>query len=193
CVLSRGYRGASEHSAAIVSSREKIELSAKEAGDEANLHASLMPGIPVIVGKDRRVTGALAYEKFHPDVMVLDDGMQFYQLHRDLDIVLVDAQKPFDNRWTFPRGLLREPPSHLRRAGCIVITNADKADAESMSALRKEVARLAPGKPVFTAHLAPTALHALDRSGPLDPNWLKGKKVALLTAIRNPESFLKQS
>ena len=104
---------------------------AKEAGDEAHLLAKTLPGIPVVVGKDRRVTGKLAVEQFAPDVVVLDDGMQFWQLHRDLDIVLLNACEPFDNGWTFPRGLLREPPSHLKRARIIVLTNARSAGARA--------------------------------------------------------------
>ena len=192
CVLIRGYRGASEHGAEVVSSPQKVELTPQKAGDEAHLLASLLPGVPVIAGKDRRVTGALAYERFRPDVMVLDDGMQFYQLHRDLDLVLLDAQRPFDNGWTFPRGLLREPPSHLRRAGCIVITNSDKAPAESVETLRLKVAEFAPGRPVLTARINPTSLHALDRSHSLAPDWLKDRNSAVLSAIGNPESFARQ-
>ena len=191
CVLNRGYRGANEHGAAIVSS-ERIELTPQEAGDEAHLLASLLPGVPVIVGKDRRITGKLAYERFHPDVIVLDDGMQFYQLHRELDLVLLDAQRPFDNGWTFPRGLLREPPSHLNRAGCIVITNSDKVEPDHVDALRRQVGVLAPGKPIFTSKLAPTRLQALDRSRVLPDTWLAGRSVALLSAIGNPGSFAAQ-
>jgi len=192
CVLIRGYRGASEHGAEVVSSPQRIELTQQEAGDEGHLLASLLPGVPVIAGKDRRVTGALGYDRFKPDVFVLDDGMQFYQLHRDLDVVLLDAQRPFDNGWTFPRGLLREPPSHLRRAGCIVITNGDKAAPESVESTRLTATKLSPGHPVLTAKLTARSLNALDRSHSLPSEWLKGRKAAVLSAIGNPESFARQ-
>ena len=192
CVLSRGYRGANEHGAAVVSTEQGVELGPADAGDEASLLAQLMPGVPVIAGKDRRRTGALAYDRFRPDVIVLDDGMQFYQLRRNLDIVLLDSRRPFDNQWTFPRGLLREPPSHLRRAGCVVITNSDKVDRRALDRLRQEVRGIAPGLPILTACLAPQALRALDQSNRLTPGWLANKKVALLSAIGNPESFAAQ-
>ena len=193
CVLSRGYRGAHEYGAAVVSSESRVELAAREAGDEAHLLARSMPGIPVVVGKDRRVTGRLAYDRFRPDVIVLDDGMQYYQLHRDLDIALLDAQRPFDNGWTFPRGLLREPPSHLRRAGCAVITNVDKVPPESVERLRTRMMKLAHGIPVLTAQYAPASLRPLDNSAQFPPEWLRSRKVALLCALGNPESFARQA
>lgn len=196
CVLSRGYRGANEHGTAVVSDYRRVALDAKAAGDEAYLLARTLPGVPVVVGKDRRRSGTLAWEQFRPDVVVLDDGMQYYQLHRELDIVLVDAQRPFDNGWTFPRGLLREPPSHLRRAGCVVITNADKKEGrpgaqepEHLRALRDRIARLAPGTPLFGAQYGVENLRALDGSGTLSPEWLEGRQVATFCALGNPAGF----
>jgi tetraacyldisaccharide 4'-kinase len=192
CVLSRGYRGAHEYGAGVVSTEKRVQMDAAAAGDEAHMLARMLPGVPVVVGKDRRKTGALAWEQFEPDVMVLDDAMQFYQLHRDLDIVLVDAIRPFDNGWTFPRGLLREPPSHIRRAGCVVITNADKAEGAALQALRARLAGWLPGKPLFQAHYAPQLLRALDRSGEQRTEWLAGRKVAGLCALGNPQGFVEQ-
>jgi tetraacyldisaccharide 4'-kinase len=166
-----------------------VRLSAREAGDEAYLLARTLPGVPVLVGKDRRQTGVLAAEQFHPDLIVLDDGMQFWQLHRDLDIVLLNACAPFDNGWTFPRGLLREPPSHLRRAGIIVLTSTRLAGPEQTQAVRDRVRRLAPGRPIFTADLAPTGLQSIVGRTALPASWLDGRRVAALSAIGNPDSF----
>ena len=188
-ILSRGYGGANEYGCAIVSDGERLLLTAPESGDEAYLLASTLPGIPVIVGKDRRVTGKLAWERFHPDVIVLDDGMQFWQLHRDLDIVLLNACEPFDNGWTFPRGLLREPPSHLRRAGIVMLTNAQRAGTEQVASVQKQVAKLAPGVPVFAADLTPTGLRALTGKIEYPLAWLQGQKVAALSALGNPAAF----
>lgn len=188
-VLSRGYGGENEYGCAVVSDGERLLLTARESGDEASLLASTLPGIPVVVGKDRRVTGRLAWERFHPDVIVLDDGMQFWQLHRDLDIVLLNACEPFDNGWTFPRGLLREPPSHLRRAGAVVLTNAQRAGSAQVALVQKQVAKLAPGVPVFTADLTPTGLRALPGKIEYPLSWLQGQKVAALSALGNPAAF----
>lgn len=187
--LIRGYRGEHEQGAAIVSTERRVELTAKEAGDEAYLLARLMPGVPVVAGKDRRKTGMLAWERFHPDVFVLDDGMQFYQLHRELDVVLLDAMRPFDNGWTFPRGLLREPPSHLRRAGAVIVTNADRASPEEIDRIRSDASRLAPRALICTARYEPVGLRALDRSAEFPVDWLDGRRIASLCALGNPQGF----
>ncbi|MCW3095618.1 MAG: lipid-A-disaccharide kinase [Chthonomonadaceae bacterium] len=188
-VLSRGYGGKNEYGCAIASDGECVLLTAAESGDEAYLLASTLPGIPVVVGKDRRVTGALAWERFHPDVIVLDDGMQFWQLHRDLDIVLLNACEPFDNGWTFPRGLLREPPSHLRRAGIVVLTNARRAGSDQIAKVARQVAKLAPDRPILTADLAPTGLRPLPGKIDCPVSWLEGRPVAALSALGNPTAF----
>ena len=189
CVLSRGYGGAHEYDCAVVSDGNRVLLPAKEAGDEAHLLAKTLPGIPVIVGKDRRVTGKLAVEQFSPDVVVLDDGMQFWQLHRDLDIVLLNACEPFDNGWTFPRGLLREPPSHLKRAGIIVLTNTRSAGAAQIEKVKSQVERIAPGKPIFTADLAPNGIRAIAGKAEFPNEWLNGQRIAAMSAVGNPSSF----
>ena len=188
-ILSRGYGGENEYGCAVVADEARVLLTARQAGDEAFLLASTLPGIPVVVGKERRVTGELAVQKFAPDVIVLDDGMQFWQLHRDLDIVLLNAAAPFDNGWTFPRGLLREPPSHLRRAGMLVLTNVGQVTADSLNATRRQLQRIAPGKPVFTADLSPVALRKLVDNAPVPLEWLRNRRIAAMSALGNPESF----
>ncbi|HLV81162.1 MAG TPA: tetraacyldisaccharide 4'-kinase [Chthonomonadaceae bacterium] len=188
-VLIRGYGGQRETGCALVSDGAQVLLGAREAGDEAVLLARALPGVPVVAGKDRRVTGRLAWERFAPEVLVLDDGLQFWQLHRDLDIVLLNACAPFDNGWTFPRGLLREPPSHLRRAGIVILTHARRAGAERLAALQARVSRLAPDRPVFTADLTPAGLRALCEEGGRPLSWLKGRPIAALSAIGHPAAF----
>jgi tetraacyldisaccharide 4'-kinase len=192
CVLSRGYRGGKEHSVAIVSDGKRTLLDAGTAGDEAFMLAGLLPGVPILVGKDRRKSGHLAVERFHPDVIVLDDGMQFYQLYRDVEVVLVDARHPFDNGWTFPRGLLREPRSHIRRASCVVLTHADRVDADSLRALQDGIRDLAPHLPTYTATHQVSCLRALDRSSQRPPTWLKDRRIGALCGLGSPASFREQ-
>ena len=118
-LLSRGHGGSNEAGRVprIVSDGNQVLLTPGEAGDEPVLLANYLPGVPLVVCRDRRQSAQLAIERFAPDVLVLDDGFQHWRLYRDLDIVLLDAQNPFDNGFVLPRGKLREPPSHLSRAG----------------------------------------------------------------------------
>lgn len=188
-ILSRGYGGENEYGCGVVSDGQKLLLNAGQAGDEAYLLATLLPEVPVLVGKDRRVTGRLACRRFQPDVIVLDDGMQFWQLHRDLDIVLLNASAPFDNGWTFPRGLLREPPSHLRRAGIIVLTGTQQAGPERVGAAQRQAKRYAPNTLCFTANLQPMGVRGVSDRVEYSVSWLQSRHVAALSALGNPDSF----
>lgn len=104
-ILSRGYRSLDGH-----------------ANDEALVLERLCPGTPHVQQRDR-VRGAVeAIQKFGCDVLVLDDGYQHRRLHRDLDLLLVDALQPWGYGQLLPRGLLREPLSSLWRADFVMLT-----------------------------------------------------------------------
>lgn len=109
-ILSRGYGGRAS-GINVVSDGQRIFLKPPQAGDEACLLAQKLPGIPVVTGADRFQAGLQAWERFHPDLFLLDDGFQHFQLYRDLDVVLLDAARPFGNGRLLPRGPLREPIS----------------------------------------------------------------------------------
>ena len=188
-VIIRGYGGAYEHRSALVSDGTTVLLEPRSSGDEAYLLARTLPGVAVAVGRDRIRTGRLVCAEHRPDVIVMDDGFQHWRLHRDLDIVLLNACRPFDNGWTVPRGMLREPKSHLRRAGIVLLTNARRAGDGALMALRAEVARLAPGRPIFVADLAPEALLTRDGLEAETLDWLDGKRVCAVSALGNPASF----
>ena len=80
-----------------------------EAGDEAVLLARSLPGVPVLSGRRRTETGHIAVDEFHPDVILMDDAFQHWQVKRELDIVLINAANPVGNGHLLPRGILREP------------------------------------------------------------------------------------
>ena len=192
-LLSRGHGGSHEKGkgAQIVSRGEgQVLLSAEIAGDEPTLLARLLPDIPVIVGRDRRVSGKLACETFAPDVVLLDDALQFWQLHRDLDIVLLDTRRPFDTGWLLPRGLLREPPSHLSRAGIIVLTRADRVSEAQREQQRQHLQRLAPQAAVFTAIHAPLGWIAPEQEALLPLDSLAGQSVVAFSGIADGAAFV---
>jgi tetraacyldisaccharide 4'-kinase len=188
-VIIRGYGGDYEHDCALVSDGDQVLLNARQAGDEAYLLARTLPGVPVAVGRDRIRTGSLVVRECRPDVIVMDDGMQHWRLHRDLDVVLLNACEPFDNGWTFPRGMLREPKTHIRRAGIVLLTNARRAGDGALDALRREVSALAPGRPIFVGDLEPVALLDAEGSESAELGWLDGRRVCAMSALGNPASF----
>ena len=190
-VLSRGHGGRGQGVRLVSDTQGNIARSAADAGDEPLLLAQALPGVPVLVGKDRRQSGREALRRFGLDVLVLDDGLQFWQLARDLDLVLLDARRPFDNGHLLPRGLLREPPPHLARAGVVVVTRADVLDEAGRVALTAQIASLAPAAEAFFARHVPTGLVAVGIFGaPMLPlHALDGRRVLAWSAIAQPHSF----
>lgn len=190
-VLSRGH-GGSGHTVRVVSDGQSAALmSAEDAGDEPVLLACTLPGISVLVGKDRRASGREAFRRFAPDVLVLDDGFQYWQLGRDLDIVLLDARRPFDNGYPLPRGLLREPKRHLRRAQMVVVTRSESLDPQGRDTLQHEIHRLAPQVEVYWAqHQAQGFVPADNLEAALLPlDALRGQRIVALSGIAQPGSF----
>ena len=191
-VLSRGHGGSSQSVRLVSGGDGRVLLSAQDAGDEPSLLAQTLPGVPVLVGKDRRLSGREALRRFDLDVLVLDDGFQFWQLARDLDIVLLDARRPFDNGFPLPRGLLREPKRHLRRAKIMVATRSGKLSLAERGALTAAVLALAPEARLFFAdHQAGGLVPAEALAAPPSPlSYLSGMPVAAVSAIAQPQSFV---
>lgn len=150
-ILSRGYKGHCEKTGAVVSDGRSILCDARQAGDEPYLMANLLPTVPVIVGSDRTRAGRMAFERFSPDVLVLDDAFQHRRLHRDVDILLLDGRAPFGNSFVLPRGPMREPVQALQRCHAIVLTRCSSQSAGT----HRNVAAMARPRPVFRTHHRP--------------------------------------
>ena len=187
-VISRGYGGKNPQPINMVSDRRGILLGADIAGDEPLLIARSLPGIPVITGAKRKLTGQAAIDQFGVNVLICDDAFQHRQIFRDIDIVLLDAEKPLGNGHLLPRGELREPAGSLKRAGCLMLTRADKTGP-----LNPDIARIAgaSGIPVFRAAHRFVELIRPEENLPLPPDVLRGKKVCAFCGIAKPASFKK--
>ncbi|MGC8862087.1 MAG: tetraacyldisaccharide 4'-kinase [Armatimonadota bacterium] len=186
-ILSRGHGGAAS-GPLVVSDGNSITASASECGDEPAALARALPGVPIVVGKDRRASGDLACRQFRPDVILLDDGLQYWQLHRDLDIVVMDALRPFGSGFVMPMGDLREPRTGLRRARVILLNGARDLESNRVEKLEAEISRLAPGALILRCARRPRGL-----VGPggteLPPEWLRGRRVLAFCGIGRPDSF----
>jgi tetraacyldisaccharide 4'-kinase len=170
----------------IVSDGKSLLLDSAMAGDEPYMLASNLRDVVVLVDKDRVKSGRYAIEKFGCDTLVLDDGYQYWELRgRRHDVVLIDRQQPFGNEHLLPRGTLREPPSHLSRAQTIFITKSDGKTAE----LRERIAKLNPDAAVIECVHNPLYLEDIFTAERQTLDLLRGKKVASLSGIAQPDSF----
>jgi len=127
-ILSRGYGGKSGEFVNVVNDGQHTLLSPEVAGDEPVMMARRLKDVPVLAGRIRYETGKYAIEHFGADVLILDDGYQHLPLHRDLNILLCDAVRPFGNGVVFPAGELREPLSAMDRADVICLTRCSGDD-----------------------------------------------------------------
>src|SRR5579862_9628439 len=170
----------------VVSDGKSLLLNSETAGDEPYMLASNLKDVVVLVDKDRVKSGRYAIEKFGCDTLLLDDGFQYWDLRgRRHDVVLVDRQQPFGNEHLLPRGTLREPPSHLARAHTIFITKSDGRTAE----LRRRIAEFNPDAAIIECVHHPLYLEDVFTAERIDLDFLKGRKVASLSGIAQPESF----
>ena len=171
----------------VVSDAKNLLLNSEDAGDEPYMLASNLKDVVVLVDKDRVKSGRYAIEKFGCDTLLLDDGFQYWKLAgRRRDIVLIDAQLPFGNEQLLPRGTLREPVQHLKRADTIFITKSNGDTA----ALRARIRKHNPQAGIIECVHWP--LYFQDVFSPDQREqigWLKGRKIATLSGIAQPESF----
>jgi tetraacyldisaccharide 4'-kinase len=180
-VVSRGYGGAMERRGPCVvgGAGASAEL-ARTFGDEVALYAAR--GIPVVTDARRRRGAALAADLFAPTHILLDDAFQHHSLAKDLDILLLDAGRPFEDGMLLPAGRLRELPGAARRAGAVIFTRARE---ERVPAAAE---RFVAGKPVFFARHEAAFLKG--RGGASEPlSIVSGREVVLFSGIARPDSF----
>jgi tetraacyldisaccharide 4'-kinase len=188
-ILSRGYGGQHKGRVLEVSDGNDIKAGPTEAGDEPCLLARRLKGIPVVVAKKRYLAGLYAHERFGSNFFVLDDGFQHLDLHRGLDLVLMDASNPFGNGHLLPWGPLREPRTGLERADAFMITRSGHDG--SAEELMKELKREWPDKPVFRSDHVPEKIVFPTNGEVHNDDFLKGKRVVAFAGIARPEGLMK--
>jgi tetraacyldisaccharide 4'-kinase len=172
-VLARGYRRAA----------------GAELNDEGLLLAGRFPDLPQVQDPDR-VRGGRALVARGVDLIVLDDGFQHRRLHRDRDLVCLDAERPFAGGLLLPAGNLREPRAALRRASAVVLTRAGAIAPPALAGLGARLRELAGERlAVFAAEHRPSDVRwrPADRVEPAAA--LAGRAVLLLSAIARPQTF----
>jgi tetraacyldisaccharide 4'-kinase len=185
-VLLRGY-GRAGSGVEVVSDGRNLFLDWRRAGDEAQLLVRSLPGVPIVVGGDRMAAGRLALQRFGPDTLLLDDGFQHRRLHRDLDLVMLDATDPFGGGRLLPRGFLREPVAALGRAHAVILSRTDQAS--ELAGLRRWLDEMIPGVPQILTRHRPSGLRELasDRERPVES--IRDRRVLALSGIANPLGF----
>ena len=184
-ILSRGY-GGRRTEVTCLSDGKHLCYQPPEVGEEAYLLARSLPGVPVYTGPCRYTAGMAAWRDHRPDLFLLDDGFQHFQLARDLDIVLLDAGRPFGNGQLLPAGPLREPRSTLAEADIFLLTRYDpRLHQDRLLAIK----RAFPDREVFFAAIEPTVVRRLPHGEEHALEVLHRLPVLAFAGLARPQVF----
>ncbi|MBN1350937.1 tetraacyldisaccharide 4'-kinase [candidate division KSB1 bacterium] len=186
-ILSRGYKRESSGTV-IVADGKRLLVGSKHAGDEPYFLARRLKTIPVIVDEDRWRGSLIAYSYFKPDYILLDDGFQHRRLHRDLNIISVNAISGFYNNRLLPAGPLREPLSALKRADFVWVTQFDETENWSKT---ERLIKKHTDKPFIISCYKPDGLVQLPSGRNVSLDFVQNQKVLIFSGIANPDGFKK--
>jgi tetraacyldisaccharide 4'-kinase len=157
--------------------------------DEPAILAESCPQAKVIVNPNRVEAAAEAVSKFGAKVLIMDDGFQHRRLHRDLDIVTIDATRPFGYGKVLPAGLQREPVDSLKRADVAVLTRCDQISESELSLIVKELQLITPAMIIAKSMHNPVCAKSTTGEK-ITIEQLKDKKIFAFCGIGNPNAFL---
>ena len=169
----------------VVSDGKHVLLDSATGGDEPYMLASNLPGVAVVVDRDRVKAGRYAVKKLGCNTIILDDGFQYQKLRHSIEVVLVDATNPFGNGNMLPRGILREPVRNLKRADIIFLTKC-RGD---VSEVVKEIRRYNRKAEIVECNHAPKVLKDVWSREEFPLSWLAGKTTCTLSGIASPKGF----
>lgn len=170
----------------VVSDGNSLLLNSLMSGDEPYMLASNLENVAVLVDKDRVKSGRYAIKKLGCDTLVLDDGFQYLKLKHRLEITLIDSKNPFGNENVLPRGILREPIKHIKRADFIFLTKCDGSSNDELKARLREYG--ATSEIIECCHTARHLRNVYTREKKV-LEFLKGMNVIALSGIASPEGF----
>lgn len=157
----------------------------ERTGDEAQLYLQSAHA-PIGIGAERAETGLRLLDQTDVRVFLLDDGLQHVQLHRDFDLVLIDALRPFGGGYLLPLGRLREPMDGLARADAFLITRSKSVG--NLAAIVSVLRRYNSQAPVYFSWLE-NRCWSNARGEVWDAGAMADKRAVAFCGLGNPESF----
>jgi tetraacyldisaccharide 4'-kinase len=179
-ILTRGYgRRLAPAGVTVVSDPTSVLADLDTAGDEPLMLARLLPGVPVLVGADRYLSGLLAERHFDVTVHILDDGFQHVELARDVDLLLASEEDLTDR--PLPAGRLRERIDAAAIAHAALVTAGYDTAAERIGRALK-----VPTVFRVTRAIGPPRMIAAPRDPVVVP---PNSRVFVVTGIARPDRF----
>lgn len=164
-ILSRGHGGAIKTPTVV----QLDKHNAHDVGDEALLHAQNS----TTVIASNRVAGAELLLDQDCTLIIMDDGFQNPSLHKDFNLIAVDAKRGLGNGFAMPAGPMRVPFKHqLLHTDAIFITGKGTAG----DLVIRKAARA--GKPIFKSNIEV-----------FDKKKYKGQRALAYAGIADPSKF----
>lgn len=185
-VVSRGYKSqaAKTKQAIHVGNRQKLYSQALECGDEPFLIASQAQYADVWAGVKRLQTLKTALKTKPAQLVVLDDAFQNRDIHKDIELVLINIEDVLLEEHLLPYGPYREGFLALKDASALIVNRAFDTTQHAM--IKKHLSQVYSG-PIFFARtylggIKNTHTHQEFES-------LANKKVLAFAGIAKPENF----
>lgn len=183
-ILSRGYKGSLDNkNVNVISEDGIINHNVAEAGDEPFWLAKNCPDCMVVTCASRSKSAKFVESKGNYTKLVLDDGYQHQRLKRDMNLLVVDADKKFSNGFVLPLGALREPIHEAKRADKIIVVNKN-FESEKAKKYCEEL-RERFKRPVFLCNMVPQYVYNIKTGVWLD----KPNDVFAFSAVGQPQQF----
>jgi ATP-binding cassette, subfamily B, bacterial MsbA len=164
-IVSRGYGGTYSGTLEVTS-----DSTYKETGDEAQILSKL--GMPFFLDRNRPRAVQSLVKNHDCDVIIADDGLQHYQLGRDIEIVVIDGKRRLGNSLCFPAGPLRESPKRLNSVDFVVNNGGPTNDDEYLMSI----------SPANFIHLNTNKSYSVN-------SWPMHKQVHAVAGLGNPGRF----
>lgn len=178
-------------SKALADSGKKVAVLTRGYGqDEVKELAKKLPGIPIIVGRNRARSANEAIRKHQAEFLILDDGFQHIGLHRDLDVLNINTVQPFGPGGLIPSGTLREPVEHLSRADVFVLTKSN-IGGKNVHWIKQKIQSIKKEAIIFEAVHRPIQFLDMKRNRFVPLQEIQNRRVASLAGIADPHSFEK--
>jgi len=188
-IIMRGYKRKNKKRKIVILHKDR-NFSPDEAGDEALMLYDILKdlAIPIIVSSDRYKAGKAAIEEFNSNIILMDDGYQYFRLKRNKNFLLINSATDFRNERLLPLGNLRENKDGLKRADLIILTHCERQSEDNLRKIKHSIYKINPKADIIESmHVPQFFIDASTlRKIPLDA--IKGNAVAV-SGIGDPSSF----
>lgn len=182
-ILLRGY-GRKTKGFLLVDENSK----ANEVGDEALYYYNVFGNQVKVIVCEKRVEGAQKLLSLFPktEVILLDDAYQHRYIHRDINILLTEFNRPFYKDFVLPAGRLREFTIGKKRADVIIVTKTPTTVNKEQKEKIITKIQVSENQVLLFSHIEYGAWRNL-ANGEIKN---KAKDIVLVTGIANPKPLL---